>query len=162
SGLLVTLNRFEVLPGGFGVSEEMSYWVVLLIGLVASVSSCMAVTGGLLVAIAAKYNETHADLSMAERVKPPFYFHIGRVAGSPLFGAIIGPLGSALILSPEINGVLMLAASAVMIVLGIHMLKLFPAIVPVLPRAFSERIHRYASAETKGGAMALGAATFFL
>ncbi len=57
----------------------------------------------------------------------------------------------------------MLAASAVMIVLGLHMLRLFPAnFVPTLPRSFSDRIHRYASSKTKGGALALGASTFFL
>jgi uncharacterized protein len=50
-----------------------------------------------------------------------------------------------------------------MIVLGMHMLKLFPGwFVPTLPRALSDRIQRYASAETKGGALTLGASTFFL
>ena len=160
---LFILSRAEVLPSGIGVSEEMSYGLVLLLGLVASVSSCMAVTGGLLLAIAAKYNETHADLSPMERMKPHLYFNLGRVVAYTVFGAAIGAAGSALILSPEINGVLMLIASAVMIVLGLHMLRLFPAIrLPTLPRSFSDRIHRYASSETKGSALALGASTFFL
>lgn len=58
---------------------------------------------------------------------------------------------------------LMLAASAIMIVLGLHMLRLFPAVsIPTLPRSFSDRIHRYASSESKGSALALGASTFFL
>ena len=141
----------------------MSYGLVLLLGLVASVSSCMAVTGGLLLAIAAKYNETHSDLSPRERLKPHLYFNIGRVVGYTVFGAAIGALGSALIPSPEINGMLMLAASAIMIVLGLHMLRLFPAVfVPTLPRSVSDRIHRYASSESKGSALALGASTFFL
>lgn len=161
--LLFVLSRAEVLPSGLGVSEEMSYGLVLLLGVVASVSSCMAVTGGLLLAIAAKYNETHANLSPMERMKPHLYFNLGRVAGYTAFGGAIGALGSALILSPEINGVLMLATSAVMIVLGLHMLRLFPAnFVPTMPRSFSDQIHRYASNESKGGALALGASTFFL
>lgn len=160
---LFILSRAEILPSGIGVSEEMGYGVVLLLGLVASVSSCMAVTGGLLLAIAAKYNETHANLSAIERLKPHLYFNVGRIVAYTVFGGAIGALGSALILSPEINGVLMLAASAVMIVLGLHMLRLFPAVfLPTLPRSFSDRIHRYASSETKGGALALGASTFFL
>jgi uncharacterized protein len=161
--LLFVLSRAEVLPSGIGVSEEMSYGLVLMLGLVASVSSCMAVTGGLLLGIAAKYNETHATLSPMERMKSHLYFNIGRVLAYTVFGGAIGALGSALILSPEINGVLMLAASAVMIVLGLHMLRLFPAnFVPTLPRSFSEGIHRYASSKTKRGALALGASTFFL
>ena len=160
---LFILSRAEIIPSGLGVSEEMSYGLVLLLGLVASVSSCMAVTGGLLLAIAAKYNETHASLSAMERMKPHLYFNVGRVVAYTVFGGAIGALGSALILSPEINGMLMLAASAVMIVLGLHMLRLFPAIfIPTLPRSFSDRIHRYASSESKRGALALGASTFFL
>lgn len=161
--LLFVLSGAEVLPSGLGVSEEMNYGLVLLLGLVASVSSCMAVTGGLLLAIAAKYNETHANLSPMERLKPHLYFNAGRVVGYTVFGAAIGALGSALIPSPEINGMLMLAASAIMIVLGLHMLRLFPAVsIPTLPRSFSDRIHRYASSESKGSALALGASTFFL
>jgi uncharacterized protein len=161
-GVLFVLNRFEVLPAGIGVSEEMGYGVVLLIGLVASISSCMAVTGGLLVAIAAKYNETHSELPPMERVKPHIYFNLGRIAGYTILGGAIGALGSALMLSPEVNGILLLATSALMIVLGIHMLRLFPSFMPTLPRAFSDRIHRHVSAETKTGALALGASTFFL
>ena len=160
---LFILSRAELLPSGLGVSEEMGYGLVLLLGLVASVSSCMAVTGGLLLAIAAKYNETHASLSPVERMKPHVYFNVGRVVAYTVFGGVIGALGSALIFSPEVNGFLMLAASAVMIVLGLQMLRLFPAVrLPTLPRSFSDRIHRYASGETKGGALVLGASTFFL
>lgn len=160
---LFILGQAEVLPRGLGVSEEMGYGLVLLLGLVASVSSCMAVTGGLLLAIAARYNQTHANLSAVERMKPHLYFNLGRVVAYTVFGGIIGALGSALILSPEINGVLILAASAVMILLGLQMLRLFPAArLPTLPRSFSDRIHRHASGETKGGALALGASTFFL
>ena len=43
--------------------RQMSYGLVFLIGLVASVSSCLAVTGGLLVAFAAKYNEANPYLT---------------------------------------------------------------------------------------------------
>ena len=85
----------------FSMSAEMSYPLIFMIGLVASVSSCMAVTGGLLVAIAAKYNETHGTLSTAERLKPLIYFNTGRVISYTLLGGAIGALGSALTLSPD-------------------------------------------------------------
>ncbi len=164
-GFVFFLDRFELLPRGFGIADEMSYGFVLLVGLVASISSCMAVTGGLLVAIAAKYNEANARLSSADRLKPHLYFNAGRIISYTLLGGAVGVLGSALTLSPEINGILMLAASAIMIVLGLHMLKLIPGaarLLPALPRSFSDRIHRMAGRETKGGAFVLGATTFFL
>ena len=56
-GIVLALQHFHLLPRGLGVSDEMGYGLVFVIGLIASVSSCLAVTGGLLVVLAAKYNE---------------------------------------------------------------------------------------------------------
>src|ERR1700752_722199 len=58
----LALQQFHLLPQGFGISEQMSYGLVFLIGLVASVSSCLAVTGGLMVALAAGYNQANEGL----------------------------------------------------------------------------------------------------
>src|SRR5882757_10972571 len=43
--LVFALGHFNLLPRGLSVSDNMSYGLVVLIGLVASVSSCIAVTG---------------------------------------------------------------------------------------------------------------------
>lgn len=164
-GILLVLNQLEFLPQRFGVSDDMSYALVFVIGLVASISTCMAVTGGLLVAVAAKYNETSASLTSAQRLKPHIYFNAARIISYTILGGAIGSLGSALTLSLEINGILTIAASAVMILLGLQMLKLLPSMtrfIPTMPKAFSHRIHDLAEHETKGGAFVLGAATFFL
>jgi sulfite exporter TauE/SafE len=164
-GILLILNQLDFLPQRFGVSDDMSYALVFVIGLVASISTCMAVTGGLLVAVAAKYNEASASLTSAQRMKPLIYFNAGRVVSYTLLGGAIGALGSALTLSPEINGILTIAASAVMILLGLQMLKLLPSLtrfIPTMPKSFSHRIHDFAERETKGGAFVLGTATFFL
>jgi sulfite exporter TauE/SafE len=164
-GILLVLNQLDFLPQRFGVSDDMSYALVFVIGLVASISTCMAVTGGLLVAVAAKYNEASASLTSSQRMKPLVYFNAGRVVSYTLLGGAIGALGSALTLSPQINGILTIAASAVMILLGLQMLKLLPSLtrfIPTMPKALSHRIHDFAEQETKGGAFALGAATFFL
>ncbi len=48
----------------------MSYALVFLIGLVASISTCIAVTGGLLVAVAAKYHEASGALTGVQRLRP--------------------------------------------------------------------------------------------
>lgn len=164
-GVLVALQRLDLLPGQLGVSDSMSYGLVFVIGLVASVSSCIAVTGGLLVAIAARYNEATADLSPAQRVKPHIYFNAGRILGYTLLGGAIGALGSALALSPAINGVVTIVASIVMILLGLQMLHLLPSLtrfLPTLPKAFGHAIHDLAERDAKGGAFMFGAATFFL
>jgi uncharacterized protein len=164
-GIFFVLRQFDLLPKQFGLSNTMSYGLVFIIGLVASVSSCIAVTGGLLVAVAAKYNETTAKLTPMRRMKPLIYFNTGRVLSYTLLGGVIGILGSALTLSPGVNGVLSIIASAVMILLGLQMLKLLPALtrfLPTMPKAFGHYIHDLAERDANGGAFVLGAVTFFL
>jgi uncharacterized protein len=163
--IIIALRQLDLLPRQFGVSETMSYGLVFVIGLVASVSSCIAVTGGLLVAVAAKYNESTANLTSIQRMKPHIYFNAGRIVSYTLLGGVIGTLGSALTLSPDINGLLTLIASAVMILLGLQMLKLLPALtrfLPTMPKSFGHFIHDLAERDANGGAFVLGAATFFL
>jgi len=163
--IALLLQQFDLLPRGFAVSDNMSYGLAFLIGLVASVSTCIAVTGGLLVAFAAKYNQAHAHLTDAQRLNPHLYFNAGRIVSYTLLGGAVGALGSTLTLSPHANGILTIAASVVMIVLGLQMLRLGPSLsrlLPAMPRAFAHRIHDFAERETKGAAFLLGTSTFFL
>src|SRR5262245_58582106 len=142
--IIIGLRQFDLLPKQFGVSDTMSYGLIFIIGLVASVSSCMAVTGGLLVAVAAKYNQTTADLEPTQRIRPHLYFNAGRILAYTLLGGAIGALGSGLTLTPEINGVLTLVASVVMIMLGLQMLRLLPSItrfLPTMPKSFGHFVH---------------------
>ena len=164
-GVVLALDRLDLLPQRLSLSNEMSYGLVFGIGLVASVSSCMAVTGGLLVAVSAKYNDVTGNLTSAQRLRPHLYFNAGRIISYTLLGGAIGELGSTLTLSAGVNGILTIAASAVMILLGLQMLRLLPALtrfMPTMPKALSHRIHDLAEREAKGGAFLLGAATFFL
>jgi sulfite exporter TauE/SafE len=166
-GLLLALGQLDILPGKLGISETMSYGLVFIIGLVASVSSCIAVTGGLLVAMAAKYNEATGDLvGIQQRLKPHLYLNAGRILSYTLLGGAIGALGSALIFSPEVNGILTLLASVIMVLLGLQMLRLLPGVtrfLPTIPKCLGHFIHDLAERGTNGGgAFALGAATFFL
>lgn len=165
AGIVLALDRFDLLPQRLALSDQISYGLVFGIGLVASVSSCMAVTGGLLVAVSAKYNDLTRDLTSLQRLRPHLYFNAGRIVSYTLLGGAIGALGSTLTLSAGVNGILTIAASAVMILLGLQMLRLFPALtrfMPTMPKALSHRIHDLAERETKGGAFLLGGATFFL
>ena len=165
AALVFAFRHFDLLPRGFSVSDTMGYGLVFLIGLVASVSSCIAVTGGLLVALAAKYNEVTDTRPGLQRLKPLIYFNVGRIISYTLLGGAVGALGSALTLSSEVTGILTIVASAVMILLGIHMLRLFPSasrLLPRMPKIFGNKIHDLSTRDIRGGAFLLGAATFFL
>lgn len=158
------LRQFKLVPE-IGVQDSMSYGFVFVIGLVAAVSSCIAVTGGLLVAVAAKYAENHPNLTGMQRFRPNLLFNIGRIVGYTVFGGMVGALGSMLTLSTKATGTMTIIASLVMILLGFQLLHLFPVFrrfQPKMPKFLAHRIHDSASSENKAGPILLGAATFFL
>jgi len=164
-GLYMVLTQLEILPDRLAIPNTIGYGLAFAIGVVASLSTCMAVTGGLLVAVAAKYNEAAAEFSGAQRFKPHIYFNAGRIISYTLLGGVIGALGSTFTLSPEWSGLLMIVASALMIALGLQMLKLFPALNVLhlrMPKFFAHAIHDLSQKDVKGGAFILGASTFFL
>lgn len=165
AALFFAARHFGFIPRGISVGDGMSYGLVFIIGLVASVSSCIAVTGGLLVAVTAKYNEVSGAAPGWPRFRPLIFFNAGRIISYTLLGGLVGLLGSVLTLSNEVNGILTLIASAVMILLGLSMLDVLPHSgrwLPRLPKAFSHAIHDLAERNASGGAFLLGAATFFL
>jgi len=163
--LYVALSQLDLLPQNFALPNDISYGLAFLIGVVASMSTCIAVTGGLLVALAAKYNDAATGFSAAQRFKPHIFFNVGRVTSYTLLGGAIGALGSTFAMSPTASGALMIVASLIMIVLGLQMLKLFTwlrALQPRMPKFLAHKIHDLSEKEVKGGAFILGASTFFL
>ena len=162
--LYYILRQFNFLPN-IGISQHMSYGVIFLIGLFAAVSSCIAVVGGLILALAGKYNESHPDLTGIQKFKPHIYFNIGRIVGYTVLGAAVGGLGSVLTISARANGYLIVLVSFVMLVLGFQLLHLFPWLQrfsPKMPKFLSHKIHDLSTKESKGAPFTLGALTFFL
>ena len=51
-GLYILLKQTDLLPQNLGVTDNMSYGFIFILGLVAAMSTCLAVSGGLLLAIA--------------------------------------------------------------------------------------------------------------
>ena len=128
--VVLLARRFDLMPHGVIVSEHMTLGLVFVIGLVASVSSCMAVTGGLLVALAAKYNEVSTGETGRRRFLPHVYFNVGRIVSYTCFGALIGLVGSAFMLTPMATAILTVTASALMIGIGLQMLGIVAAAGP--------------------------------
>lgn len=168
------LKQFDIVPK-LGITNNMSYGFVFLIGLVAAMSTCIAVTGGLLLGIAAKYSEQHPNLAPMQKFKPYVAFNIGRVVSYTVFGGAIGALGSVLTLSSKATGLVTIIASLVMILLGFQLLNLFPWLKrfqPKMPKVFGHKIHDLSlRSEAKGDASGgqgkltpflIGAGTFFL
>lgn len=161
----LTLRQFDFIPKSLGISDGMSYGFVFLIGLVAAVSTCIAVTGGLLLAVAAKYNEQNPNLNGYQKFKPHIYFNIGRVASYTLLGGVVGSIGSVLTISTKTAGILTVFVSLVMLILGFQLLNLFPwmkRFQPKMPKFLAHKIHDMSGSQRKGALFILGGSTFFL
>ena len=163
AALYLLLRRFDLLQGGLAVSDHLTYGLVFLIGLAASVSTCMAVTGGLLLAAAAKYDSVSATTAPAAKFKLHLHFNAGRLISYAVLGGAIGALGSALAFSAEVNGVLMLVASAIMVTIGLQLIGLLPSfgLARVVPASWLEWLRSNSARQSGPAAFLLGASTFF-
>lgn len=159
--ILQVFNIVTVTASGSGAA---TYGGILLIGLVAGTSSCLAVTGGLLLSLAAKYNEVHRAETKWEKFKPLFAFNIGRIASYVLLGGIVGIIGKSITLTPRMTGYMNVVVALVMLYLALSILKLLPkgslGIRP--PKALSHWIASLTESEHPAAPFALGAGTFFL
>ncbi|MDD5164936.1 MAG: sulfite exporter TauE/SafE family protein [Candidatus Pacebacteria bacterium] len=140
---------------------------VLLVGLTAGVSTCMALIGGLVLGISSRHAELHPDASTKEKFRPHIFFNLGRLASYALLGGFIGLLGSAFKLSSPVLGSITLILGIVMLFLGLKLTEIFPKLHNkglVLPKAVSKFFGL--KTETKEyshrGAFITGVLTFFV
>ena len=124
--LFILLQKSGVLNLGIGgtVTPTTSF----VIGLVASVSSCLAVVGGLVLSLSATVSKDEVSDK-----KPMFLFHAGRLLGFALLGGLLGLLGSAIGISFTVSAVLGIIASTVMIGLGLNLIGIFEKSTIALP-----------------------------
>jgi len=138
-----------------------------VIGLVAGVSSCMALIGGLVLALSARHAEMHPEATPIQKFRPHLFFNLGRILGFALFGGFIGLIGSALQPSPKFLAMLALIVGGVMILLGLKLIEIFPILHRVnitLPKFIARLfgIKHEAKEYSHTSAMVGGAVTFFL
>jgi sulfite exporter TauE/SafE/copper chaperone CopZ len=138
----------------------------MLLGLVAGSSSCLAVSGGLMLSMAGEYRERYGARTGIARMTPVFAFLAGRVVSYGALGGAIGALGRAFTPSPLATGAITLLAAAAMIVMGLDLLGIAPAwlknLMPRLPKALGRKVLEAKGAEHPAMPFFLGAATFFI
>ena len=94
------LQAFDLVSLAPSTSGALSFGGIFAIGLVAGTSSCLAVTGGLLLALAAKHNEIH-QAETPGRSSPLLHFNIGRLVSYFVLGGLVGLLGQSITLSTK-------------------------------------------------------------
>ena len=169
--ILAELTGLAGFASGAGDIREGGVVVAALLGLAAGVSTCMALVGGLVLALSAAAAADRADEddpSIAARLRPTATFLAGRVAGFAVLGAGLGALGSRVVLPPVAIAILMIVVALVMTILGIRLTGLSPRIAawsPTLPGGIGARLGidgGGVSTYSDTRAAALGAASFFL
>ena len=109
---------------------SLTYPVIFFIGIVASLSSCMAVVGGLVLSMSA----TYAKESKAGKVTSQIAFHAARIIGFFFLGGLLGLVGASFRLTSEIYFILDLLIAIVMIILAFNMMDIFPFFKNLQPR----------------------------
>lgn len=131
---------------------------VFLIGVVASLSTCMAVVGGLCISISSNYAKEHKS-------RPLIFFHLSRIISFFILGGVIGLLGSAFVLTTEMSFALSLILFFVMVVMGLNLLDIFPwakRLQIKMPKSLGRNILKMEDREGLLTPILLGAVTFFL
>ncbi len=167
--LFLFAQAFGLFSISFGSAQRLeSLPFVLLLGVVAGFSTCMAMIGGLVLAVSARYSERHPEATVRQKFLPDVYFNLGRVGGFALLGGLLGWLGSTFQISSLSVGVLTVLVGSVMLLIGLQLLELFPRLSAwklMLPKGIARvlGIQSHTKKEySHTRAMALGALTFFL
>ncbi len=142
-GLVNLINASEV---GFGTA--------FAIGLVASLSSCMAVVGGLVLSLSANFAKERS-------AKPHIMFHTGRLIGFFILGGALGALGSVFQISAVGSSILSLVVAVIMIMLGLNLLN-SSALQLRMPSFLSKKLLGLKSLNHAVVPFIIGAVTFFL
>jgi sulfite exporter TauE/SafE/copper chaperone CopZ len=161
------------LASGAGDLGSGGLLVALLLGLAAGVSTCMALVGGLVLALSASFQARRAATGAAaggvmSQMRPTLVFMAGRIIGYGVLGAVLGALGASVVMPPQVTAVLMIAVAVVMTMLGARLTGLSPRIAtwsPTLPMGLGQQLGLAdggAGAYSDTRAAGLGAASFFL
>lgn len=159
--LLYTVTNTGVLNATLSNNQNYTNLsVVFLIGLTAGLSTCMALVGGIVLGLAAKYSSDHPEITGIKKLRPHLKFNLGRIISFFILGGLIGMLGSIFQISASFTGLLIIFVSLIMIVLGLQLINIFPLLNNfslVLPKKFS-----HVTESKSNNAFLLGALTFFL
>jgi uncharacterized protein len=160
------------LASGAGDLSKGGVFVALLLGLAAGVSTCMALAGGIVLALSASYQARRGTTGddLLGRMRPAVVFVTGRIVGYTVFGALLGALGSTVTMPTKVTAILMIVVAIVMTLVGTRLTGLSPRVAawsPTLPVGFARSLGM-TNSSTGGGAYSdgraglLGAASFFL
>jgi sulfite exporter TauE/SafE/copper chaperone CopZ len=142
---------------------NVTYGTAFVVGIIASLSTCMAVVGGLVLSMSATF--ANQENSKRDKVTIQLMLHGGRIISFFVLGGVIGAIGSAFTLSTLATFILDLSIAIVMIILGINLLDVFPwakKLQPSMPKFLSKHALGVSKFNHTLTPLLVGIATFFL
>lgn len=148
-------KEINIIPA-VNITGNLNLLTVLFLGLVASISTCMATSGALFLSTTGK---------KTNNLKQAVYFSAGRIISYGFFGFIAGLIGSVIITNFKFGSGLTLLAAIFMILLSLDMLKIvsFATIIPFgVTSNFFRKLENKLIKDPHKSAFFLGTITYFL
>ena len=145
-------------------SSNVSFGMAFLVGLVASVSSCLAVVGAVIIAFGEKYKTDDTGF-FNNAVKPNLLFHAGRLATFFVLGGLLGLVGGELNVSGNFISIFTIIIAVVMGWLGLNILGILPSISSLgvsMPKGLTKNWSNLKASEHAAAPFVLGGLSFFL
>ncbi|RPJ09579.1 MAG: hypothetical protein EHM28_01130 [Spirochaetaceae bacterium] len=156
SGIIEALNPGDELPHA---------GLAVVIGLVASVSTCFAVVGSLVLAFSEMYRGRENESAGTGAFRANALFHAGRLAAFFILGGVLGMLGGSLSISGRLLSIFTIVYAVIMVVMGLSILsggRISIGIKIPLPAFVKNSFTRLKASRHPVTPLILGAATFFL
>ncbi len=144
------------LSGLVSVNAQSSLPLFFVFGLMAGISSCAALVGGMLLSLSRQWT--------GKKFQPHLLFNLGRLVAFAFLGAVLGMIGSKLQLSLEVSSGLVMAVSVIMFFVGLQMvgIKAMQGLQLTLPKSITGFIADEAHFRDGWLPFLAGAGTFFL
>jgi uncharacterized protein len=168
--LLVIMVGAGDLTSRLGDLSTGGLLLVFALGLAAGVSTCMAMVGGIVLAISASAAGRAAAKGTQTRtsvLRTNLTFQAGRILGFGLLGMALGAIGRSAAMPQPVVIALMVAVAVLMLLVGVRLTEVSPRVAgwsPTIPAAVGDRLGltRDVPARRAAGTALAGAATFFL
>lgn len=144
-------------------TSDINYGASFIIGIVASLSSCLVVVGAVVMSFATKYQ---AGGNFYNRnLKPHLFFHFGRLLTFFILGGVLGLIGSWFSISPTFMSWFTVFIALVLLWLALNILGFVPSLSTLgirMPKKSMGTWKRLQASEHVLAPVVLGGFTFFL
>ena len=162
--LFVLMDKLQ-LAKYVDIQNNTSLLAFFPLGLVAGISSCAALVGGLLLSMTKQWNDIYIQKTQKQKFIPHAMFHIGRILSFAILGGILGLIGKTFSFNnTTISAILVTVVSIAMFILALQMLNVRWAnkIRIAIPKSFSKNITNEKKFSGKFMPFLIGVLTFFI